>query len=308
MESRVNYTIVGLFVVIFMFGLMFIGYWFSGGRHNKDYRTYEVYMREAVSGLSEQSPVKFSGVTVGFVKKIALNPNNPQEVRLLLSIETGTPVTTSTVATLMSQGVTGITFVGLKATSAHAPLLTATPGYSYPVIKAVPSLLVQLGDALRRVTTNMSDIVKTVSKVFDQQNMKAIKTSLTSIAKFSKTLADNSTRINKTLRSADKFLANSAKASQQFPEISTKLNATLTDVKRLTRQLSGAAKEVRLTLRDSRVAVQTLSQQALPSTVQLMSRLNVIATNLQQLSGELKRNPSMIIRGKQPATPGPGEK
>ena len=62
-----------------------------------------------------------------------------------------------------------------------------------------------------------------------------------------------------------------------------------------------------LTMRDSRLAKQNFSQQALPSVVRTLDHLERLTQNLQQLSTEVKRNPSVIIRGKQQAALGPGE-
>ena len=56
-------------------------------------------------------------------------------MELILSIEEGTPITTSTSATLISQGITGVTYVGLSAGSADL-----TP---FKKCRANPTLLFQ---------------------------------------------------------------------------------------------------------------------------------------------------------------------
>lgn len=301
MESKVNYTIVGLFVVLLSAAMVIGGYWLTDGQHSRAYDTYIVYMTEAVSGLNEQSPVKFNGVKVGFVENIRLDQDNPQKVILTLKIFEGTPITESTVASLKSQGVTGLTYLGLKAETASAPRLKAHPGENYPVIAAVPSLLLQLGDAIRDLTTNMNSIVDTVKKVFDKDNRVAIKESLQNIATFSKTIADNSERLDKSLRLTETLLKNTVKASKDFPDVTNDLKQTLLSFRQ-------ASQEVKLTMQDSRAAMRTLSQQALPSTVQLINRLHTVAGNVQQLTQELQQNPAVMIRGKQPLPNGPGER
>ncbi len=115
MESKVNYTVVGIFVVLLTIAIIAAGFWLARGSQASVYHTYVTIMDESVSGLSEQAPVKFNGVSVGYVTSIALNYQNPQQVIVKMDIESGVPITTSTAATLLAQGITGITYVGLKA-------------------------------------------------------------------------------------------------------------------------------------------------------------------------------------------------
>ena len=97
----------------------------SGGAYRKAYDTYQAYMSESVSGLSLDAPVRYRGVEVGRVRKIALAPENIEQVQLTLDIERGTPVKEDTVAVLRVQGLTGIAYVEL---SGGQPRLAAARG------------------------------------------------------------------------------------------------------------------------------------------------------------------------------------
>jgi len=301
LESRVNYTLVGLFVVILGIGLLSLAYWLSAGSRDKNNRFYDIYINESVSGLTVQAPVKFNGVDVGFVNDIQLNPKNPQQVRVTISVDPATPVSTSTIATLKSQGITGITYIGLSALTPNAKPLTATEKGHAPVIRAVPSLLVQLDTALRDVTENIQSISRSFRTVFDDENTKAIKSSLDHINAFTLTLANSSENIEKSLKSMDVVLKNSALASKRFPTLVKNLDD-------LTANLNRASEDVHSTIKNSRVMVQTLSTQALPSAVQLIGRLSSVANDLKQISSEVRRDPAVIIRGRQPEPAGPGER
>lgn len=308
MESKVNYTVVGLFVVLLGAALIALFLWLSNFKHDKVYQTYLVYVHEDVTGLSIQSPVRFNGVPVGVVKAIELDPRNPQLVRLNLSIEQGTPITTSTVATLQFQGITGVLYVGLKATTMDAPLLTAKAGEQYPVIPAKPSLLLQLSAVLPEITKNVKALGASITKVFDDKNRKAISESLQNISVFTKTLAENSKALNKSMRSLQKTLAKTEKASQQFPEVMMQMNKTLLQVRKTAVNIDDASKGVKSLMLDGRMAITNFATQVLPGAQQTLDNLTVLSSNLKQLTGEMQSNPSMLIRGKQPAPPGPGEK
>ena len=73
MESKVNFTIVGLFTLTLVAALIAILLWLgTGGRYYKVYDTYYAYMNESVSGLNLNAPVKYRGVEVGNVRDISL--------------------------------------------------------------------------------------------------------------------------------------------------------------------------------------------------------------------------------------------
>lgn len=307
MESRVNYTVVGLFVVVLGVIFMVLFFWLSTFRAGKSYNTYLVYVKEDVTGLSVQTPVRFNGVPVGFVKAIELDPRNPQLVRLTLRIEESTPITTSTVATLQFQGITGVLYVGLQAETVDAPLLKAAPGEKYPIIPWKPSLIVQLSQVLPEITKNVKAIGTSVQQLLNEENQELIQKSLENIKTFTQTLADNSDELDESIHYLRNMLKNTSEASKKLPDVLRKFDSTLSSAQQASSQINLAAKSAKRTFDAGQGAVANLSDQVLPSLQQSMTHLNQITSNLLGFSQELQRNPSIIIRGKQPTTPGPGE-
>lgn len=308
MDTKVNFTIVGLFIVLLTAVLIILIFWLTTFKHPEKYNTYVVYVHEEVSGLSVQSPVRYNGVNVGYVSKITLNPKDPQQVILQLKIKQGTPITTSTIATLSAQGITGMDYIGLKALTAEAPPLKAKPGEDYAVIPSEPSLLMKLSTALQEITTTIKDVSTSINQIFDEKNRTAISDSLQNISKITATLEKNAKNFDATMTATKEFMENGAKASKQLPEVMTQLEGMLTSVKQMATNFSAAGKSATLTMRDTQVAIQSVSQQLLPSAQELLTRLANTTINLQGFTAELERNPSILIRGKYPAPPGPGEK
>ena len=272
MEAKTNYSMVGLLVLILGAGLVAASIWLSVGFDKKSYQIYVVYMHEAVSGLSEDAPVKYNGVKVGYVKSIRLNEDNPQEVQILLNIEHGTPITVSTTATLISQGITGTTYVGLAATSSDLTPLKAKKGELYPIIRAKPSLFNQLDGALKGVSENINGLTNDIKQMFDKQNANNIKNILINSQKFTDMLDRNTPEI-------ERIIKNIAKASDKFPNLSTQFGVSMT----------------------------SLAQETIPSATSLLNHLNQIAVNLEKVSRELRNNPSIIVRGTTAPKSGPGE-
>lgn len=273
METNVNYTIVGVFVITLLMAIVLGIIWLSSGFRYDSYSTYIVYMQESVAGLSIDSPVEFNGVDVGSVKQIQLNRKNPQLVELLLNIKHNTPITMGTVATLTTRGVTGVTYIALKDKSTDLRPLIIGPGERYPVIKTAPSLFMRLDTALNQITTNLHQVSESIQSVLDKDNQRSIKETLQNLSRVTGTLAENSARMNE-------ILENTAKASQRFQPL----------------------------LKASESSMRILETQTLPSAYRTLNNIDQVARTLSEVAVELKQNPAMLVRGTYPPALGPGEK
>ena len=285
MESKTHYTAVGIAVVILLFGLITVGLWLSEGFNRKTYHNYLVYMQEAVSGLSEGSLVKYNGVKVGVISSISLD-KNPSLVQLVLQIEEGTPITVDTSASLVAQGITGTTFLGLSVSSNNRTLLTAKPGCLFPVIPYHPSMLLQL-------ETVIQDIGKSIKSLMSKENSDNFKKILDNFQKVSKLFATNDEALQKTL--------------EQMPKLTAELRASIGRFGEMSHDLSVAGKQLNATMVTGKDTLELLSQQAVPPAVSMLHRLDAVAANMEALSAELRRNPSILIRGATPPKKGPGE-
>lgn len=307
MEEKTNYTVVGLAVLILTGALIATGLWLSVGFDQKKYNTYAVYIREAVSGLSEESPVKFNGVKVGFVKSIELSQDDPQLVEILLSIEEETPITTSTSATLISQGITGTTYVGLSASSSDLTPLTKTAQQAFPVIPAKPSLFNQLDSVLKEVSVNVNKVSQQISDIFDKENANYLKKSLANITTFTDTIARNNNNIQQSVKNADVFLKNIALVSKELPDMIKELKSGVVKFNEMAGTINNAGSKLSTTIDASKLTIEKISQQTIPPAVMLIRRLDRIASNLEKVSSQMRQNPSVVIRGTVPPAPGPGE-
>lgn len=307
MEAKTNYTIAGGMVIVLFGALLSAALWLSVGFNQKEYSFYTVYLSESVAGLNEQSPVKYNGVQVGFVKKIQLNTNDPRQVELTLSIESAIPITTSTTATLISQGITGVTYVGLAAGSSDLSPLQRMAGEPYPVIPAKPSLFNQLDTIIKEVAENVNKVSDQTQRIFNEENALYIKQSLAHLEEFTAVIASNKNSISNGLKSADLFLDNMAQVSNDFPNILNELKTGVHRFNSLANDMSVASRKVSSAMASGKDAVNKISEETLPPAIVLLRHLNTISANLEKVSNEMRQNPSVILRGTKPPKPGPGE-
>jgi len=273
METNVNNTLVGAFVII-LFTLIVLGIiWLSAGFSIDHYSTYMIYMQESVTGLSVDAPVEYNGVEVGTVRNIALNHKNPHLVELWLNIKAGTPITKGTTASLASRGITGIAYIALKDDSTDLTPLHAENGMPYPIIKTAPSLFLRLDTGLGKLTKSLTQLSNSFESVMDSENQHSFKQILLNLSQITETISNERQQVGI-------ILDNTARATKQLSPV----------------------------LQSSQGTMQILQTQTLPMTNQILINLNGISRNLLQITTDMKRNPAVLIRGKEPSPLGPGEK
>lgn len=161
METRAHFVLIGLFTILGFVAMLGFILWLAKAQLDRTYAQYEILLGTA-AGLSQTAAVRYNGVDVGNVLTIALDRNDPALVRVRIEIFASTPVRTDTVATLASQGVTGVAFIALEGGSAEAGRLLAVPPAELPVIRSarsvVQDLMVTGPDLLAEATAFVAEL------------------------------------------------------------------------------------------------------------------------------------------------------
>lgn len=320
MEPKVNYVIAGLFVVLLGAVSLAAVLWLSKSDYGAAYDRYYTYMRESVSGLSINGPVKYRGVEVGRVKEIILNPENPEEVRLTMDITRGTPIKEDTLAVLDVQGLTGLAIINLAGGSRGSPPLTAKAGETYPVIKAGPSLFFRIDAALSRLLADqalsrlMADLdgfTRDARAALDEDNRAALKRILNETAELTHTLAARSKLLDQGAINAARTLENSAKISaainEQLPAIMERIGRSAGALESMSKEMARASTAVSAVVSDSRPNIEQFTGQTLAETGLLIAELRQLTASLQRVARELEREPNALVFGRAPRPLGPGE-
>ena len=308
METKVNFVVVGVFVIILSTTLIAGVLWFSSGKYyRKNYDIYQTYMTESVSGLNIDAPVRYRGVDVGRVRRIALAPGNVEQVQVTLDIDRGTPVKTDTVAVLQTQGLTGIAFVELTAGSRTSVPLSAQAGEEYPVIKSGPSLMNRLESSLTSLLGSVNRTSDSLNAVLDDENRRALRKTLADLETLSRTLAARSATIDAGLANAAKTMENTARFTDQLPRLLQRVDRSADAFDRMASQVGGAGASASGVLDGSRPDIQRFANETLPEARELVTDLRDLTATLRRVSGDLERNPSVLVYGKPPPKRGPGE-
>jgi phospholipid/cholesterol/gamma-HCH transport system substrate-binding protein len=160
METRANHIVIGLFTLAVIAAAMAFIYWVAEFGDGDETAEIIFQFNGPVNGLSTGSPVLFNGISVGEVRTLSLNPNNPEEALALAVVAADTPVRSDTEATLGITGITGTAFVALRGGSMdeRAVLDPTTPVIIEADISAVQDLI----DGARNVLGRADDAMQTV--------------------------------------------------------------------------------------------------------------------------------------------------
>ncbi|WNM60070.1 MlaD family protein [Candidatus Nitrospira allomarina] len=320
MEPRGNYVIVGVFV--FVLGAIAVGMvlWLGKSDYRGVYDQYHAYMRQSVSGLSVDSTVKYRGVNVGRVKEIALNPDNAEEVRLTLDILRGTPIKTDTVATLETQGLTGLATMNLEGGSREAPRLEPEPGQEYPVIQTKPSLFFRLDMAISRLLSeqglskllsSLHGLSENTAAFMNEENRVKMEGILNDLARVSHTLSRQQEAIvlgiDRATEAAENLAILTSTVNQDMPRLVARIHQSVTAVKTVAEELARTGKTVESIVEETQPEIQQFTRQTLGETGLLVIELRQLTNTLQRVAHQIEQEPDSLIYGRPSQPRGPGE-
>jgi phospholipid/cholesterol/gamma-HCH transport system substrate-binding protein len=315
METKVNQAVVGAFVLLLGAAGIAAVLWLGSGRlSQKETRTYLAYFTESVSGLNLHAAVKSRGVAVGSVREIALDPADPERVRLVLEVERDTPVKEDTVATLGVFGLTGIAYVELSGGTRGSPALQAAPGERAPVIRTGPSLMRRLDTAGTTLLADLDESTRRINDLLDQDTRTTLRAMVADLRQVTQALARHAADLEAVMAGTAEMARNGARASGDLPGLVERAEQTVTAVERMAEAMAQAGSSagraldgVQAAAAGTSSAVQRLEGEAMPELGRLVGELRALTASMGRVSRELERNPGLLLQGRAAAPAGPGE-
>jgi len=170
MYSRVNYTLIGVFVIVFITATISFAFWLGNRGMKDDYTLYLLKMKESVTGLSKDSGIKMKGVDIGVVKSISINPKNIEEVDIVIKIKKIIPIKEDMVGIVKMYGLTGLSYIDISGGTNKSSILTSKDN-SLPIIKSGVSLISKLGTNLEDLSIKFVNILDRGQEVLSVKNI-----------------------------------------------------------------------------------------------------------------------------------------
>jgi phospholipid/cholesterol/gamma-HCH transport system substrate-binding protein len=308
MDDKVNYSLVGAFVLLLGAALVLGVLWLSAGLGRKQAMdSYQAVIEESVAGLNVDAPLKYLGVDVGKVSHIAIDRRNPLQVRLHFLVQRGTPIKQDSVAVLKTQGLTGIAYVELSGGTAGAQPLLPGPDGAAPTIPFKLSLSARLESVFTNVLANVDRVSNNLNAVFDDDNRAALKATLADVAVLTRTLAAQQGVIRTGLQDAARTAQLASRASEQLgPTLDRVARGAqaVEDMAVVAQEASGRAGRAADAAASS---VQQVGTETLPDLSRLLQELSALSASLRRLSEQTTHNPGSLLSGNPPPRLGPGE-
>ena len=278
METKANFVLIGAFTLLAIVAGLGFFVWLAKVQINKTYTQYDILF-DQVSGLDQSSIVTFNGVNVGKVLTIALDRTNGSLVRVRIEVAASTPIRVGTEATVASQGVTGVAYVGLEGGAPHAIPLTPDPVTGVAEIPSKPTvvqgLLADAPDLMAQAISVLNDMGEFTTPE-NAQNVSHILANFTNASD-----------------KLDAIMDELAKASANFSKASDRISAFSTN-------LDGLAAQADATLTDARSVlghVDRFAEKGLPQITSLSDQAMRLVGDLSALTAEIRRDPTRFFLG-----------
>lgn len=303
METRSNHVLVGGIVLAILAALVVFVVWLSRMTGEGQER-YDIFFQQSVDGLAKGSAVSFSGVPVGQVESINLEPRNPEFVRVRIAVRDSTPVLQGTTATIQGVGFTGVSQIQLDGAVRGAQPIAcpeenperACP-YGAPVIPTRPGALGQLLNTAPELLERVSNLTERLTQLLGDRNQASIAAILENVQDISRSIADRSPEIAAALADTRVAIQQTGQAAEEIGRLAATTDRVLaeetrpllSDLRSTIRAAETSMQNLDAVIADARPGVQAFSTQTLPETGQLIRDLRATSDALRAVSERLEQ-------------------
>ncbi|HEX5623757.1 MAG TPA: MlaD family protein [Sulfuricurvum sp.] len=318
MESKVDYTLIGLFLLLFSSAIIGFAFWL--GKYNDDesaYLRYKVYLTESVAGLAPEAAVKFHGVDMGKVETIQINPHNSEEVELTLKVKKETPIKTDSFAMLKFYGITGLAYIEIEGGSKNAPLLNSDKEKT-PTIPTSPSLIKRLDESLSSVATKLSTTLDRADRIFSDTNIHNVSQALDHLRSLTEQIDGYQHQIKQLLaqgielennasRTLDTINDTAQSAKETTATIQTKLDSTLQSLETTSKKSHLLIQKIEAGVDRGDYDLQNLTAPTLNELNELILQSKTLTREMEETLQSVQQSPSDLLFKQSKPKPGPGE-
>ena len=299
MDRDANYFAVGAFVLLVIaMGISFV-FWYTDQQDRRTYNRYEIYFNGSVSGLTAGSPVRYLGVDVGKVARIALDPQQRKTVQVLADIDSTAPIDDRTRASLSLQGITGLLFVDLEQDPKAESTGALAQGQHYPMIRSRRSDFDVLLSNLPALTTHLVELADHFNEIFSDDTVRSLKATLENARLASE-------RLPETVREAQQLLIEVRRTTQEVQGTVAELHGLITaespdlkaafaNIREISDNLAKTTTRLNSFVTENEPGYSRFSKQSLPEFEQLLRESRQAVRDFRDLSRSLKQNPSQLI-------------
>ncbi|MGM1051378.1 MAG: MlaD family protein [Pseudomonadota bacterium] len=306
METRAHHLVIGLFTVVAVIAALGFALWLGKAATDREMTYYEVGFDRPVGGLDTGNAVLFSGIRVGDVADLRLDPNDPRLVRALIRIDADIPIREDTSASLVLANITGSMNIQLQGGRPERPRLQG----SYenpPLIQAEPSPLSSLLADGETLVSGINQLLINANRLLSTDNTDRVEQILVNLEQLSDQLAARSGELAAVVDIADRLGEDASELLRALASLSQSAE-TLVDAE--GRQALESASQAMGSLQGMTRRLDTLldnNEEALGRGMQglgdlgpILRELRNTLDNLGRITRRLEENPADFLLGREP--------
>ncbi len=295
MNPHTNYVAVGLFMILGVVSFVGLVMWLGKAGETTPMASYVVRIDGAVNGLSNGSIVRYLGVNVGTVVAINLHTEAEPVVEVFIEVDEQLPIDHTTYATLVSQGVTGISNIDLaNDPGLVAPQVRHPSGV--PVIPFRPSGLNALLSGTGDITQQAQRLLSQLNDWTAAGNRVRAEEILTNLREVSAALAEQRGKVPELVATLERTLGSLEHAALRVESaMDEDWPAMAADLKQTTSNLAAASSRIDAWLARNEASIDRLMGQGLDDAAGLAANLRQVSEALARLSERLREDPSRIV-------------
>lgn len=295
METRSNHVLVGAVVLILLLAAAVFTIWLARVS-DSDQKVYDIFFKQSVEGLAKGSSVSYRGVPVGQVEDIKIWKDDPNFVRVRISIGADVPVLVGTTATIQGS-FTGVSTLLLEGAQKGNPPITEIGPAGAPVIPTKAGGLGALLNSAPQLLERLSTLTERLTLLLSDQNQASIASILKNVDRLSGSLADRGPEIAATLAETRVAVKQAGDAAEQIGKLAGTTNQLLDeqgrplliDLRETVARARSSMDNLDAVLKDARPGVQAFSKQTLPEVGLLVRDLRDMADALSGVAERLNR-------------------
>ncbi|HVJ53247.1 MAG TPA: MlaD family protein [Aliidongia sp.] len=304
METRANYIAIGAFVLVIAAGLFISMLWLAGAQFRTEYEYFATRFQGPVTGLGTGAAVRLNGIEIGRVTNIEFDPTDPKLVLVVLQVREGILLHADSVASLETQGLTGVSYVEISGGTQSSPPLEAKEGERYRVITSRPSNLQEVVNGAPELVAKLLSIADKLTQVLNEQNQKALADTLANLRDTTAVFDQRSKEIDQLITDGGTTMHNLAGATNQLPGLIDKFDHVAGQIDVLARSADETAKQAGRLTNDIDSLVVGVKPQLHDLTTNGFEQLNALLVesrslvqSLNRVSNALERDPSRFLFG-----------
>lgn len=202
MERNVNFAYIGgIFLLVLAIMVVFL-IWLGGNDFNQSkYTHYVAYSNEGITGVGEGVAIRYKGILVGRVGKVAFEDGNPNLVRFDLLVESSIKLLKNACISAESQGLTGGVF--LSITQGTGEVLNAGDELCYQ-----KGFMGRLLENIEQSGGDARQIIAEIRAMFGEESSRNIQETIVALKMILQNLEQTRQGIEKLSGTANEALAN----------------------------------------------------------------------------------------------------